>query len=81
MKVNLTIPYVVKKHRRSMEVDTTRKKGETNHYRDGVWFFDPELEPGEIVVEQPREWGKNRCAEGFTWVESRQLWWKKAGSG
>jgi hypothetical protein len=79
--INLSIERVVARPRRVVreveEVDTTRKKKETNHYRDGAWFFDPELEAGEIVVEQPREWGKNRCAEGFIWVEGRQAWWKK----
>lgn len=75
--VNVTIEREEIRPRRREDEEYVRKKKATNHYADGVWFYDPELEPGEIVVEQPEEWGRNRCAEGFTWVEGRQLWWKK----
>lgn len=47
-----------------------------NHY-DPVtgWYYD-DSHPETIVVEQPIEWGKNRCAVDFTWNASRKVWWK-----
>jgi len=75
--VNVTIEREETRPRRREDERYVRDKKKPNHYADGWWFYDPELEPGEIVVEQPKEWGRNRCAEGFTWVESRRLWWKK----
>jgi len=75
--VNVTIEREEKRpRRREDEKYVRKKKKKTNHYdRTGYWYFDSELEPGEIVVEQPREWPGEE--KGFTWVESRQLWWKK----
>jgi len=75
--INLTIKRVLKipDAQKGVEAKMAKKK-KTNHYdRTGYWYFDPELEPGEIVVEQPREWPGEE--KGFTWVESRRLWWKK----
>ena len=69
--------------RRRLEVreeGPSRRRG--NHYSmERGWFFDPELDPGMLVVEQPKEWGKTRGAEGFTWNERKGIWWKNVENG
>jgi len=74
--VNITIPHVVKRPRRLPKPERTPKKDRTNRYDpDRGWYFDPELDPGMVVVEQPREWaGEDK---GFTWSEGARLWWKR----
>jgi len=77
--VNLTVnmSHVVERPRRREDEKYVRKKREPlNHYNpDRGWYFDPNLDPGMVVVEQPREWaGEDK---GFTWSEGARCWWKK----
>jgi len=74
--VNLTMQHVVERPRRREDEKYVRKKKDrTNHYDpDRGWYFDPNLDPGMVVVEQPREWaGEDK---GFTWSEGARRWWK-----
>jgi len=66
---------VERPRRREDEKYVREKKDKTNHYDpDRGWYFDPDLDPGMVVVEQPKQWkGEDK---GFTWSEARQCWWK-----
>jgi len=78
--LNLTVnmQHVVKRPRRAKEVAPMPKKQDTtNHYNpDRGWYYDPDLDPGMVAVEQPREWAGEE--KGFTWSEAAQRWWKQA---
>jgi len=75
--VNVTIEREETRPRRREDEKYVRKKRDKRNHYDaaGFWYFDPNLEPGEIVVEQPREWAGEE--KGFRWVEGRRVWWKK----
>jgi len=77
--IHLTVnmQHVVKRPRRAKEVEPMQKKKDPRNHYDPVdgWYEDADLDPGEIVVEQPRRWKGEEM--GFIWVESRRLWWKK----
>jgi len=75
--VNVTIEREEMRPRRREDERYVRKK-KVNHYepRRG-WYFDATLDPGMIVIEQPKEWEKNMCAADFTWSRACEFWWKK----
>jgi len=75
--VNVTIEREeMRPRRREDEKYVRKKKAETNHYdTERGWYFDATLDPGMVVVEQPRKWAGEE--KGFTWSEARQCWWKK----
>jgi len=53
----------------------SKKKPRENHYDPFQgWYYDPELRPGLIVVEQPREWKGDD--KGFKWNSEAGLWWR-----
>ena len=75
--VNITVKRIVNvpDSRKGVEARMT-KKDARNHYDPyHGWYLDPELDPGEIVVEQPKQWKGEE--KGFIWVEGRQVWWTK----
>ena len=52
-----------------------KKKDKTNHYDPKMgWYYDPDLDPGMVVVEQPRQWKGEE--KGFTWSKARKCWYK-----
>lgn len=75
--VNITIKREINvpDSRKGVEARMEKKDGRNHYDPHHGWYYDPDLDPGEIVVEQPRRWKGEE--KGFIWVRSRKLWWKK----
>lgn len=73
--LKLVLQRVVQRVRRK----TTYYVPEPNHFCPVKgWYYD-DSHPNLVVVEQPFEWGENKCAEGFVYTEladGRKCWVK-----